>query len=110
MESLAGGLSIQKLSHHDRDFHGLAGGGDGEHIAGDGRTVDGDALHALLHGVGILDPDVVHGPAVAAGDGEAGQRVWDAGVDLQVQAAVPVSQLFFASPKVGASMPATIWL
>lgn len=32
--SLAGGFSIlkiiQKLSHHDRDFHGLAGGGDGE--------------------------------------------------------------------------------
>ena len=32
--SLAGGFSIlkitQDLSHHDRDFHGLAGGGDGE--------------------------------------------------------------------------------
>ena len=34
LEPLAGGLSIlkitQDLSHHDRDFHGLAGGGDGE--------------------------------------------------------------------------------
>lgn len=32
--SLAGGFSIlkitQDLSHHHRDFHGLAGGGDGE--------------------------------------------------------------------------------
>ena len=27
----------------------------------------------------------------------------------KVHAAVPVSQLFFASPKVGASLPATIW-
>ena len=31
MESLAGGgFSIPKLSHDYRDFHGLAGGGDGE--------------------------------------------------------------------------------
>lgn len=30
LESLAGGLSIQNLSHDHCDFHGLAGGGDGK--------------------------------------------------------------------------------
>ena len=38
-------------------------------------AVHGDALHALLHGVGVLHPDVVHGTPVAAGDGVACQRV-----------------------------------
>ena len=31
-------------------------------------------------------------------------------IDPNVHAAVPVSQLFLASPNVGASLPATIWL
>ena len=61
----------------------------------------------------LPDPDLPEHEAVTTDDykGAVGwmpRRYW---LTLKnVQAAVPVSQLFFASPKVGASFPATIWL
>ena len=75
----------------------------------------------------VLHNNFIGYPAPDAAQGKAVHLVRDAGVDLQpasvgwmprmywltstnVQAAVPVSQLFFASPKVAASRPATIWL
>ena len=57
---------------------------------------------------------MVHGPAVAAGDGEAGQRVWDAGVDLQaVQRGLHTEDVLAdieEGPGGGAGQPAVLCL
>ena len=75
--------------------------------------------------VRVLNPDVVCSTAVVTGNCVAVPSLWNGWVDLQtvivrddtedvlgncneVQEAVPVSQLFLASPKRLASLPATI--
>ena len=72
-----------RLSHGHNNFPPFTGLCQGQEGARNRSAGHGDALHALLHGVGVLHPDVVHGTPVAAGDGVACQRVGDAGVNAQ---------------------------
>ena len=72
-----------RLSHGHNNFHTFTGLCQRQEGARNRSAVHGDALHALLHGVGVLHPDVVHGTPVTAGDGVACQRVGDAGVNAQ---------------------------
>ena len=103
-----------RLPHDDGDLDGLSGGGEGQDIALNGLAVDGDALHALLHGSGVLDLDVVHGAAVTAGDREAGQGVGNAGVDLQaVQRGLHAEDVLAhveEGPRGGAGQPTVLRL
>ena len=72
-----------RLAHGHDNFHIFTGLCQRQEGARNRSAVHGDALHALLHGVGVLHPDVVHGTPVTAGDGVACQRVGDAGVNAQ---------------------------
>ena len=72
-----------RLSHGHDNFYVFTGLCQRQEGARNRSAVHGDALHALLHGMGVLHPDVVHGTPVAAGDGVACQRVGDAGVNAQ---------------------------
>ena len=76
-------LSTEKLSHHNGHVDGFTSLGKGQNVSVQCCAVDGHALHALLHRMGVLDLDVVDRPAIPAGHGEAGHRVRDAGVDAQ---------------------------
>ena len=116
-----------QLAHDDLDLYGRAGGNRGENVAAYRLAVHGHSFDAFFQMVRVLHNDFIGCPAPDTAQGKAVHLVRDAGVDLQpasvgwmprmywltstnVQAAVPVSQLFFASPKVAASQPATIWL
>ena len=50
-----------RLAHGHDNFHTFTGLCQRQEGARNRSAVHGDALHALLHGMGVLHPDVVHG-------------------------------------------------
>ena len=98
-------FSFAVLSHQNLDRISRTGGLGRDQIALEGPAVERDALHPVLHARGIVHADLVIRPARV---GFTPRIAWE--IDRKDQAAVPVSQEFLASPKLGASLPATIWL
>ncbi len=96
-------------------------------VPGIGVAIHGNLLHALLLAFWVLYYDVVFATTELAGYLVLMGGAWETWVDVQtlvirfdaedeladtvyhIHAAVPVSQEFFPSPGLAASLPATIW-
>lgn len=121
----AGSGQISSLAHHNRNVIVLFVFGERNDTAVNGSSVNKKGNNSFFHVVRVLDVDIIVGIAVVSVDiisaqsegmqglirrpfqsGQMPRMYWE--ILTKVHAAVPVSQLFFASPCLGASAPATI--